>query len=719
MANEKMQMNFGIQDISLISKIVNKPDCLIIDEETGTVYDKDTDIENFAIIFDTKPEEYAEKVLPKVKETKRRKKTAAKNSTTPYWDAEETAAIKDIKAEEESMELSYGEEKVDMNDVDKLHLIAKELKIQCASSAMLKTKGWFLVPILSKPMTEFRPVMWEEIKNGYRLVVKSPIFTTLNNPFTEEYNWKYNPIEAINNALGTKGNGLRFSAITVFRHLKDNENNRELKMALKSFENAQKTRIKVGNNLINSLYTAKGSILFNELKDAAAAESNKEVKDTKVIDLIETEYLTLNAGIENDIYDSRIQAKNIMKFLGTIDNDDDEQKKLSEYLSNTKKKRRYVTRLKNEEDFKEAQQRFDLKFISSYCIYNQIREYLNYKSIEDESRSYLFELVHHHPLWNRYLVGIRGCGETMAAYIIANYNIHLTEHPSAFLRYTGLDQVVIAPDENEEITVEQKIRAISLLRMDYIRIKNRAASHGDSLPEVSKNFGPYKTDVINNYEQYQAVESMVLEYNMVALTMIPGKLEAIIADNYNEIIKDEIIHDRVAWITENIVVFDSKTEDGLNIPMIKKVARTKRIRETSTYLNKEGKIETKSCIGYNAVLKGKLLGVLFQAFLKQRNNGSYYIKIYDETKARLIQRPDFRDCYEERGPKGHIHAMARRKTMQVFIEDLWMAWRKIEGLPLNGGTYAEDKLGIHHHQGRVTPKIYASPIKKGEKVDLF
>ena len=87
MANEKMQMNFGIQDISLISKIVNKPDCLIIDEETGTVYDKDTDIENFAIIFDTKPEEYAEKVLPKVKETKQRKKTAAKNSTTPYWDA--------------------------------------------------------------------------------------------------------------------------------------------------------------------------------------------------------------------------------------------------------------------------------------------------------------------------------------------------------------------------------------------------------------------------------------------------------------------------------------------------------------------------------------------------------------------------------------------------------------------------------------------------------
>ena len=148
--------------------------------------------------------------------------------------------------------------------------------------------------------------------------------------------------------------------------------------------------------------------------------------------------------------------------------------------------------------------------------------------------------------------------------------------------------------------------------------------------------------------------------------------------------------------------------DNSGIPKIKKRARSMRDKEMTTYISKDGSIKTKNYLGYNTAIKGKLMGVLFGVFLKQKDS-SGYAQLYREYRARLEQRPDIKASIEA-GNKLRVHNMARRYVIQEFLKDLWMAWRQIEGLPLNGGTYEEAKLGIIHRQGN-RPELLAEPKK--------
>lgn len=106
-----------------------------------------------------------------------------------------------------------------------------------------------------------------------------------------------------------------------------------------------------------------------------------------------------------------------------------------------------------------------------------------------------------------------------------------------------------------------------------------------------------------------------------------------------------------------------------------------------TYLNKEGKTATRRSITFNPFLKTKLIGVLGSSFL--RSNSPYRL-IYDGYKHRLDTDPR---CSEM--TKGHKHNRAVRYMIKMFLKDLWVAWRKIEGLPVTPD-YAEAKLGIKH-----------------------
>jgi hypothetical protein len=67
--------------------------------------------------------------------------------------------------------------------------------------------------------------------------------------------------------------------------------------------------------------------------------------------------------------------------------------------------------------------------------------------------------------------------------------------------------------------------------------------------------------------------------------------------------------------------------------------------------------------------------------------------------------------------KPNFHVMARRVMVQQFLEDLWFAERYIDGLPTNGGTYAEDKLGRVHLQER--PPIISVPCYTKEEYEAY
>jgi hypothetical protein len=90
-----------------------------------------------------------------------------------------------------------------------------------------------------------------------------------------------------------------------------------------------------------------------------------------------------------------------------------------------------------------------------------------------------------------------------------------------------------------------------------------------------------------------------------------------------------------------------------------------------------GKIGEKS--HYNRKLKS-ICYLIAEQFIRQQTPG--YVDIYYEEKARQRElHPEI--IKDENGKKrftdAHIHKRAWRKMVKVFLQDLWVAWRAIEG----------------------------------------
>ena len=188
----------------------------------------------------------------------------------------------------------------------------------------------------------------------------------------------------------------------------------------------------------------------------------------------------------------------------------------------------------------------------------------------------LKKAVEKEPLYTEYLKGIPGCGPITSAYLMASLNTYRTRHPSAYVRYCGLD---VRPD--------------------------------------------------------------------------PKNPEKMIGTN-------------------------------------------KSTTRQSVYINKNGEADVNNSLGYNPLLKSRILGILVPGFLKVKD--STYADIYYNTKAYYSNRPDLQEAFKGKTGKS-AHKMAMRKVAYYFIVDYWLAERRLKGLPLNGGTY-EEKLGLIHRYNR-------------------
>ena len=681
--------DFNLKSVSLITKVINRPDCLIIDERTGEVIHKD-DIKSLAIISDNKKYDYLNS-LPQERRRGRKRKAITE---------EDDVSFSEFDGDDSLVE---GEDVVDsLSDEDLCVLIAKELKINIRSTATLAKNGWYAIPAVSG-MREFRPLIVETIKNGYRLILKNEAVFALDKcPFDDNTNWGYNPCIAINDQLNVEyGRRGRFFAAAPFRHHKFDRLTMEIKQAVKSAEMAQKTCIKVGNNLIAVVYNTNGMIGFNELKENAAKDGGKDINDTKVLDLIEDEFHYINNTVEAE---TNSIDKQISKFLTKLGSSEDPEYEVKKFLESAaiKKYRKAISDvIKNEREMEVFVTQHELKYIKTYGLYTMVREYLNYLRIETDAVAYMKDLVHNHKLWQNYLIGIKGCGEVIAAHIIANFNIRITEHPSAFLRYCGLDQITIAPEEGYEPTTEDMIKVMSLMRLDYIRIVNRAKMYGQDEEGIFENFAMFSTGAIHTYDEFTEVRAVCSKYGIDTENPLTNVEKDIFKNIGNIMLNNKVRETILRTCTSAVIDVDTN-----GIPKIRKRARSMRDKEMTTYISKDGSIKTKNYLGYNTTIKGKLMGVLFGVFLKQKDS-SGYSQLYKEYRARIEQRPDIKASIEA-GNKLRVHNMARRYVIQEFLKDLWMAWRQIEGLPLNGGTYEEAKLGIIHRQGN-RPEVMAEP----------
>jgi len=97
---------------------------------------------------------------------------------------------------------------------------------------------------------------------------------------------------------------------------------------------------------------------------------------------------------------------------------------------------------------------------------------------------------------------------------------------------------------------------------------------------------------------------------------------------------------------------------------------------------KDRKEKGKKC-PYNQFLRSKLCGVLGSSFLKCN---SPYREYYDNMKNRLESK-DWgmlsKNPTDKKRPKaGHQHKAATRYMIKMFLKDLYVAWRTLEGLPV-------------------------------------
>lgn len=111
-----------------------------------------------------------------------------------------------------------------------------------------------------------------------------------------------------------------------------------------------------------------------------------------------------------------------------------------------------------------------------------------------------------------------------------------------------------------------------------------------------------------------------------------------------------------------------------------------------TYIDAEGEEAERNSITFNPFLKTKLIGVMGSSFLRVGPEKSSYARIYYEYKHRLENRPDLSEH-----SKGHIHNMSTRYMIKIFLRDLYVIWKGIEGLPI-ASEYSEGKLGIPPHR---------------------
>lgn len=117
-------------------------------------------------------------------------------------------------------------------------------------------------------------------------------------------------------------------------------------------------------------------------------------------------------------------------------------------------------------------------------------------------------------------------------------------------------------------------------------------------------------------------------------------------------------------------------------------SRKKEHLVETTYEDSAGDTQIKMGITFNPMLKSKLIGVLASSFL--RAGDSKYSKVYYDYKNRIVNAPAHADK-----TKKHQHNMAMRYMVKIFLVDLYVAWRTIEGLEVHK-PYHEAKLGIVH-----------------------
>lgn len=679
--------------------------------ENGAVIKK-SDIEHFIVLHAVDTSLWDKEVaIPKSTKKQYKKKKQEKTEEEKYADlvAEEDMNSEEVSADEQSVVLS--------ND-DILHLIARSRKINCPSTTVLGDSNWFICPVY-KGMDGLYPLTYSKLSDikGYRLTILStPLMQIDPNVFNEENfkDWELNSMFIFNKLFTQNSqNKLGLSAQTVFVHKKIDRLTYLIKKAIDRLKITQKSRIKLGNILVDEVLTYVGQETYMRNKEnivnaikRSKKDKNKankyEIKEVKTIDLIVDSYNKINTIAEQEGKTVPIRREATFKniLLKVVEEEEEEHKKLAQqYIDEFEPTQENPDPPTIEEALEITQTLRSSDYISSFITYINTSIYMVSVQSEKDAANMVERLVKQHYLW-KYFEGIKGSGPLSAAAIIADIDFRSTVHPSAIIRYLGLDNVIDKPNRNPDakMSTDEAVKIMRYLFVDYLGIADRINNFDilgipafDEKDQYTwEHF--YSTDAIKTISQYKLVQT-IYRYPLLS-TM-----------NIDQIFnKYPAFRDLVESIWRNMNIIDVIDKDGATRPTIKHRARNKKYdKVVCTYIDKNGKIAVKNSLGYNAELKSKILKVMFDSM--QKASSPYYIdQVFKPYAARLERRfaaegKDLTQC------RNTIFMMARRFTIQRFLEDLWMYVRRENGWSTNGGTYYEAKIqGIHRHG--LNPAVY-------------
>ena len=637
-----------------------------------------------------------------------KKKTSKKGKLSVEEELKEISDnIVSNEIEEEEI-LASGESQIMAQDDSKVRVIARKRQITVHSEMQLTDNGWFLCPIY-EGVDGLYPMMFKILpkSKGYQMFVsKVPLVSFPADTFTLENKkkWHNNAMFMVDNILQSNG-VFNLRCYSVFVHKKEDNITSMIKKLISQYDICQKTRIKQGNILIDEVLTTVGQNAYvsnkENLSKKKKGDFDEEVNEydtnnIKIIDEIMAAYNKINmvAEKENKTISRESTFRNI-RYKIIQEENEEERILIKNYIKDHADT--LPEDLSKDELYEFVKGKIHTlscsDYINNYTIYMSCMIYDNFVKNEARAEKAMSKVVAEHPIWVNVISQEKGLGPVSAARLIANIDIEGTNHPSSIIKYVGLDQVIVRPDHSKNVAMSKKELhdIVCMLHKDW-QIINRNTTL-DGMPELNEDTYDikYKSDCLPVYNAYKTVDKVFKD-------MESGKVT-----NIEDILNYPNMNAIVDYIWKNMVVVERITVDGPDY-VIQKRARNKADTSISTYLTKDGKVELKGGLGYNASMKSTVLAIIVGSFLKTKN--PTYSKIYNDSKERQRQQ-----CIEnginpeDKGMKNRIHKRAIRVTGQRFLENYWIACRQFLGLPLNGGTYYEGKIQGRHLHG-INPAVF-------------
>ena len=295
--------------------------------------------------------------------------------------------------------------------------------------------------------------------------------------------------------------------------------------------------------------------------------------------------------------------------------------------------------------------------ISTYAELVLVDQYMKLLSDEEKNFRRLGNVLEGIPIYDQFLIKVKGIGPAMAGVLISEIDIYKAEYPSSLWAYAGLDAVTVGVYKKDDKEV-----IISMAEIDqYYETHDRDETmmvdgkYEVSLKQVGRSLKSYclVDREYTNKEGKQATKKSIT-YNPFLKTKLIGVLGSSFLKTGNTCFIDGVETSsaaRMKLAKDNGFVMDLKSKESSSAQVI-------------TFLRAKD----------------------YEVKLVQ---GEYSARYY-EYKARLDNHPNHKDK-----TPAHKHNMAVRFMVKRFLVNLYTEWKRVEGLPV-AAEYSEAKLGIVH-----------------------